>query len=288
VSVTTALHLPVGISRTVLVASGGRLLALGGLAAGDTTTARIWSIDPAAHSARQAGMLASAVHDASGAVLGGRAVVFGGGAATTVAVVQAWNGRRTATVGSLPQPRSDSASATVGTTAYVVGGFTGQAMARDVLATTDGHTFRVVARLRIGVRYPAVAAVGRFVYVVGGELATTEGTLAGGQTDAVQRIDTTTGEVRVIGHLGHGLGHATAFVLGGRLLVAGGRHGSAATADIIDVDVQTGSWHRVGRLPRAMSDAAAAVVGSVAWLVGGETSGPAAPVDTVLAVHLHA
>ncbi|HMC72597.1 MAG TPA: kelch repeat-containing protein, partial [Mycobacteriales bacterium] len=213
---------------------------------------------------------------------------FGGGAATTVADVQAWNGRRTSIVGSLPQPRSDSAAATIGATAFVVGGFTGHGMARDVLATSDGHSFRVVGRLRIGVRYPAVAAVGHYVYVVGGELATTEGTLAGGQTDAVQRIDPTNGEVRVIGHLGKGLGHATAFAVGGRLFVAGGRHGATATADVIEVSVQDGTWHRVGRLPRAMSDSAAAVVGSQAWLVGGETTGPSAPVTSVLAVRVQA
>jgi hypothetical protein len=35
-----------------------------------------------------------------------------------------------------------------------------------------------------------------------------------------------------------------------------------------------------------MSDAAAAVVGDVAWLVGGETTGPSAPVDTVLSLRL--
>ena len=286
VSVRTVLHLPVGVSRTVLLASGAQLLALGGLAAGDTTTGRIWSINTSTAAARQVGSLAAAVHDASGALLGGQSVVFGGGAATTVGVVQAWNGHRTTTVGSLPQPRSDSAAATIGATAYVVGGFTGQGMARDVLATTDGHTFRTVGRLRIGVRYPAVAAVGRYVYVVGGELATTEGTLAGGQTDAVQRIDPASGQVRVIGHLGRGLGHATGFALGDRLFVAGGRRGSAATADVIEVNVQNGGSRRVGRLPRAMSDAAAAVVGSEAWLVGGETSGPSAPVNTVLALRV--
>lgn len=281
------MRLPVGISRTVLLASAGRLLALGGLVPGDSTTARIWSIDPATLRARAVGALTVGVHDASGALLAGRAVVFGGGASTTVADAQAWDGRRTTTVGTLPQPRSDSAAATIGNTAYVVGGFTGRAMARDVLATTDGRTFRRVGRLRIGVRYPAVAAVGRYVYVVGGELATTEGTLAGGQTDAVQRIDPATGEVSVIGHLGHGLGHATAFASDGRLFVAGGRRGATATADIIEVSLDSGTPRRVGRLPRAMSDAAAAVIGQVAWLVGGETSGPAEPVDTVLSLRVN-
>ena len=61
---------------------------------------------------------------------------------------------------------------------------------------------------------------------------------------------------------------------------------ATATADIIEVSIRNGAWQRAGRLPRAMSDAAAAVVGSVAWLVGGETSGPSAPVSSVLAVRV--
>jgi hypothetical protein len=286
--VTTQMHLPAGVSRTVLVAVGGRLVLLGGLATGDTTTARVWSVTPSTRSAHQVGALRQAVHDASGAVLGGRAVVFGGGAATTVSAVQAWDGNSATTIGPLPQPRSDSAAAMIGTTAYVVGGFSGRGMTRDVLATTDGRTFRVVGRLAIGVRYPAVAAVGGSVYVVGGELATTEGTLSGAQTDAVQRIDPATGRVSIIGRLGHGLGHGTAFSLGGRLFVAGGRHGASATAAIVEVDLHTGHPRRVGVLPQSLSDAAATVTGSVAWLVGGETTGPSAPVSTVLAIRVAA
>lgn len=281
-SVAPVMHLPVGVSRTVVVAMGSRLVVLGGLAAGDTTTARVWSVQPTTRTAHQVGSLRQAVHDASGALLAGRAVVFGGGASTTMSVVQAWDGSAATTIGAMPQPRSDSAATTIGATAYVVGGFSGKGMARDVLATTDGRSFRVVARLPIGVRYPAVAAVGGAVYVVGGELATTEGTLSGGQTDAVQRVDPSTGQARVIGHLGSGLGHATAFALGGRLFVAGGRHGATATSAVIAVDLTTGRAHRVARLPVALSDAGVAVTGSTAWLVGGETSGPAAPASGVL------
>lgn len=281
---TTALHLPVGVSRTVVVARNGSLLALGGLAPGDSTTARIWLIDPQHRTARAVGTLGQRVHDASGALLGNRAVVFGGGSATTLSVVQAWDGARASVIGHLPQPRSDSAAAVIGSTAYVVGGFSGQGMTRDVLATSDGRSFRVVARLPIGVRYPAVAAVGGAVYVVGGELATTEGTLAGGQTDAVQRVDVATGQVRVIGHLGRGLGHSTAFSLGGRLFVAGGRHGATATSAIEEVDLHSGRAHLVGRLPHALSDAGAAVIGGSAWLVGGETVGPTAPTDAVVVI----
>src|SRR5437588_160486 len=152
-------------------------------------------VDPATHRVTVSRPLALAVHDASGAALAGSAYVFGGGAATTVATVQQWTARGGRRVAALPAPRSDSAAAVVGGTAYVVGGFDGRGMTRDVLATTDGRVFRKVARLAIGVRYPAVAAVGG-----------------------------------------------------------------------------------------AVSDAGVAVSGATAWLVGGETSGPAAPVATVLAL----
>jgi N-acetylneuraminic acid mutarotase len=283
----TYLHLPVGVSRTVVVPQGSSsLLVLGGLAAGDSTTARAWRIDVGRAAAAAARPLAMAVHDASGATVPGGALVFGGGAATTVAKVQQWTTAGARVVGSLPQPRSDSTAAVIGGTAYVVGGFTGSSMARDVLATTNGRSFRRVARLRIGVRYPALAAVGGQLYVVGGALATTEGTANGAQTDAVQRVDPASGQTTVIGHLPAPLAHAMAFSLGGFLFVAGGRHGAVATSAIERIDVRTGRATRVGSLPLAESDAGVAVVSGAAWLVGGETSGPGAPVSTVLRLRL--
>src|SRR5206468_12642368 len=150
---------------------------------GDVTTGRVVTIDPSTRRARVDGSLAEAVHDASGAYLGGRSVVFGGGSATEVADVQSWTRGGSRVVGRLPQGRSDSAAVTVGGTAYVVGGFDGRAMTRTVLASADGRAFRHVGRLRAGVRYPAVAALGSQIYVFGGQLATTEGTSSGAQSD---------------------------------------------------------------------------------------------------------
>jgi N-acetylneuraminic acid mutarotase len=246
----------------------------------------VWLVDPARRSARAAGSLRQRAHDASGALLDGAAVVFGGGAATGLSAVQAWTVTGTRIVGALPTARSDSACAVVAGTAYVVGGFDGRALTRDVLATRDGHRFRVVGRLPIGVRYPAVAAIGTDIYVVGGALATTEGTAAGAQTAAVQRIDTATGRVAVVGRLSRPLAHATAFALDGRLLVVGGRHGAAATSAVSEIDVRTGHDSRVGSLPVALSDAGVAVTGGTAWVVGGETTGPSAPVATVYALRV--
>lgn len=274
------LQLPVGVSRAVAVALDGRVLVLGGLAPGDSSTSRIWSIDPTRGSVRRAGALAVAVHDASGATLSGHVFVFGGGAARTVATVQEWDGRRTRVVGSLPRPRSDSASATIGNTAYVVGGFDGTHMDRDVLGTTDGRHFRTVARLRIGVRYPAVVADGRNLLVVGGALATTEGTASGPVTDAVQRIDVTTGAVHVVGHLAQAMAHAVGCSVGGLAMVAGGRIAGSATRAVLDA----ASLSRVGLLPTSLSDGSCASIGTAAYLIGGESSGPAAPLATVIAL----
>lgn len=277
-----------GVSRAVVVAdTSGHLLVLGGLTPGDSTTARVWSIDTTSRSVRAAGHLAVAVHDASGAVLGGHAFVFGGGSATSVATVQEYDGGHGRVVGALPEARSDSAAAMIGSTAYVVGGFDGHAMDRDVLATTDGRHFRVVAKLRIGVRYPAVAVMAdRFLVVAGGALATTEGTANGAQTSAVQVVDVTSGRVNVSAHLPEAMAHATGVTLQGSPLVIGGRHGAQAVRGIASV-LLLSAVRSVGSLPQGLSDSGVAVVGNAAYVVGGETTGPGAPTSAVLVLRLN-
>jgi N-acetylneuraminic acid mutarotase len=274
------LHLPVGVSRAVAVMMSGRIVVLGGLAPGDSSTSRIWSVDLAGRRVTRAGSLSLAVHDASGAVLHGAAFVFGGGSATTVATVQEWDGRRTRVVGSLPAPRSDSAAAVIGGVAYIVGGFDGSRLVREVLATTDGRHFRTVARLRVGVRYPAVVADGRDLLVAGGALATTEGTAAGPVTAAVQQVDVATGIVSVVGRLDRPMAHGVGCVVGGRPLVVGGRSGGRP----LDAIVEPRSRRRAGTLPVALSDGACASAGSVGYVVGGESSGPGAPLRSVIAL----
>jgi len=281
------MHLPAGVSRAVVVPVAGRLLVLGGLRAGDVTTDQVWSVDVSAHATTVAGHLALAVHDACGVVLRGKAFVFGGGAAQTVAAVQEFSSGHARVVGALPQPRSDSSCAQIGATGYVVGGFDGHTMTRDVLATTDGVHFRVVARLPVGVRYPAVTAVGdRYLVVAGGALATTEGTANGPQTSDVQRVDTVTGNVVIATHLSHALAHATGIDVDGKSVVVGGRLHATATAGVQWVEPTIPLVLRLGSLPTALSDAAAVTLGGTSYVVGGETTGPAAPVATVLALRL--
>ena len=58
---------------------------------------------------------------------------------------------------------------TIGTTAYVVGGYDGPSMDAEVLATNDGVQFNEVVALPVPVRYPAVAVLDKKIYVFGGE-----------------------------------------------------------------------------------------------------------------------
>lgn len=277
---TEAWTLPAAVSRPVVVPEGPDFVILGGLASGDVSTSRIVQVDPAAGDAQLAGRLARAVHDSAGAFLDGRAVVFGGGSYSTVSEVQGWSSGSASNIGHLPEPRSDLSSVTLGGTAYIVGGFDGTTMTPDVLATADGVTFRSVAKLAVPVRYGAVAGAGNTIWVVGGVLSTSEGGTA--ETDAIQKVDLTTGQSEVVGHLPQAMGHATALTLDGAVFVVGGRSGSVPSAAIWRLDPATGGVAAAGRLPAALSDAGSVVVDGVGYVVGGEVSGPTAPLDTVV------
>jgi hypothetical protein len=122
-------HLAAPVSREVAVAGpSGRLIVLGGLTSGGGSASGVYAVGTATGAVRQVGALSAALHDAAAAVIGGDAVVFGGGSPATVATVQAFtlHGRHsrsqdtTATAaGSMPAPRSDAAAATVGSTTYL-------------------------------------------------------------------------------------------------------------------------------------------------------------------------
>jgi outer membrane protein assembly factor BamB len=169
-------------------------------------------------------------------------------------------------VGQLPQPRSDAAAVTVGGTAYVIGGYDGTRADPEVLATVNGRSFHPVGSLPVPVRYPAAAAVGRSVYVFGGEQVGS----TGAAVDDIQRVDTRSDRISVVGHLPQALFGASAVTLGGVIYVAGGSNGSADSGTIYAFDAQSGQALVAGHLIAPLSNAAAAVVGDTAWLVGGE------------------
>ena len=273
-----------------VVTNGAGLTVLGGLMAGGSSSAAVSTIDPGTGAIASAGTLATVVHDAAAGTIDGRTVVFGGGSPSTVAGVQSLQsptippaGSATGwVIGTLPQPRSDLAVASISagrdgqatTTDYVVGGYDGTHYLPDVLATTNGTNFTSVASLLVAVRYPAVAALGGKLYAFGGETAS--GGSATATTD-IQMIDPAAHLVTVVGHLPRALYGAAAFVIDDTIYVAGGQVPGGRTQTQIEAFVP--STHRVldaGLLPQAVAFAGYATVGSgassVGYLVGGEVA----------------
>ena len=269
------IELPSARSRAVALAFGSAILLCGGLASDGTTSGLIVRIDLQTARASVVGAMAAPVHDAGAAVLYGSGFIFGGGASQPSSVAQRVDATAAASlVGELPASRADLASVAVDGELVVVGGGT---PARDddrVLATTDGHTFRLVARLIVGVRYPAVAVASGLVYVIGGRTDA-------GDSDVIQAIDPRSGVTRIVGHLAHGLSHASAFVVDEALLIAGGRAAGVAQDAVWRIDLARRTASAVGRLPYRVSDMASAVVDGVAYLIGGEGLGPIASIITV-------
>ena len=265
------------LSREVAVpsAAAGSVTALGGLTAGSATTANVLSLGVPGGTSTAAGALSTATHDAAGVVLAGRVLVFGGGVQSSFATVQSYplsSAAATATasvVGQLPQPRSDAAAVTVGATAYVIGGYDGTHADPQVLATANGSSFHPVGSLPVPVRYPAAAALGRSIFVFGGQQVGN----TGAAVNDIQKIDTSSGRISVVGHLPQALLGASAVTLGGVIYVAGGTNGSADSGTIYAFDPGSGRALVAGHLMAALSNAAAAVVGGTAWLVGGESGG---------------
>ncbi|HWS47561.1 MAG TPA: kelch repeat-containing protein, partial [Acidimicrobiia bacterium] len=267
-------QLPAPRSRAVALPSDHAMLLIGGLDAGQSSTARVWHIALPGGTTTRLAVLPQAVHDAAGAELGGAAYVFGGGEATTIATVQRYQAGSADVAGQMPQSRSDLVAAAIGGTAYVLGGFDGTNGVPDVLATTDGTTFRTAGRLAETVRYPALAVIGGRIYLFGGEHD-------GNNITSVQMFDPATGAVSVVAQLPEPLAHASAVVLDGQVLLIGGRSHGRILDTVMRFDPATGHVEQVGRLPYAVADAGAAVVDGVAYVVGGETPGVVASAITL-------
>lgn len=300
-------QLPAALSRSVVLPGDGhRLLVLGGLH-GSSSEQGVFAVDTRSGSTRPIGSLPVGVHDASGALVAGRDVVFGGGSPTTVARVESFTPpgqpghlsrfpRSSASASvQLPQPRSDSEAATIGSTTYIVGGYDGRRADPAVLATNNGRSFRRVASLPVAVRYPAVAARSGRLYVFGGQAVS--GPQAGRPVDDIQVVDPSSGSASVIARLPAPMQGAAAVNLAGHIYLAGGdssvvvkpRNGVGTTQ--LSPPVATASsglstlstiWAFdpvrkrmlvAGHLQVAVSHAGVAVLGRRAWLVGGETGG---------------
>ena len=161
VRVTTVGHLPSPASRLAAVSvGGGRVLVLGGLVNGSSSTEILAGTpgEPPSASARSRSRPTTTPRCSSGAAI----YLLGGGQATSSDAIV-----RVSTAGAARKHRARSASRSPisaprssGNTAYIAGGYTGSQYATGILAFR-GHTPHLAARLPVGLRYAGVAALGR-------------------------------------------------------------------------------------------------------------------------------
>jgi len=174
--------------------------------------------------------------------------------------------------GTIGEPLSDLGATIVGSTAFLVGGYTGAAWATAIQRFVPGHTPTVAGRLPAGLRYAGVASLGRHIYIAGG--ITTAGT-----TNAVLAFDPSRGTVRPIASLPHPVAHGALVALGDRLYLVGGSDANGVPLrSVISVDPRTGATLTAGSLPHPLSDAGAAAVGGAIVVVGGRSTGPTADI----------
>jgi hypothetical protein len=251
---------------------------IGGADRADVSTDTVLALDPRTGKVSSGGTLVHAMHDAAAAAIGGRTLVFGGGAATGFDTVQELvPGGAAHQIGRLPVAASDLSAVSSGGAAYVLGGYDGQGAVASVFRTTDGRSFTRVAQLPTPVRYTAAAAIGNRVYAFGGELST------GANTPQIQEYDTGTGRTSVIGHLPQGVDHASALVLNGIIYLVGGRRNGAASDRILRFDPSRNTVVPAGRLPSPVFDAASGTIAGVGYLAGG-IGAQGTSVDSVVAL----
>jgi outer membrane protein assembly factor BamB len=267
------------VQREVAVLDGKTVYLAGGLDAAGSSAAGVFALNPTTGRLAAIGSVPNAFHDAAGAMIAGRLFVFGGGSSTGTDLIQAFDpaAGTAAVVGHLPMPLSDLSAATVGNTVYLVGGYDGHVPRREIYATTDGKTFRVVGRLPVGLRYAAVTAASPGLVIAGGQSAN-------GPVDTVSVFDTGNGTVSQLGTLPAPVAHAAAFTLAGTTYVAGGLNAAGdAIASVAAIDAATGAIHPVAPLRKPVADTGTVSTADGALLIGGWRGGA---VDQVLAAAL--
>ena len=243
----------------------GTIYLAGGLNSSGSSVSSVFSLDPVTGRVRSLGSFPDAFHDAAGALIGNRLVVFGGGPEVGTDTVQSFDPAtgKGSVLGRLPKALSDLSSATLGGTTYLVGGYDGVSPQPDVYATRDGRRFTRVALLPTGLRYAAVTAAHGRIVVAGG-------ISAAGPVATVTVIDPLTRRASHLAHLPAPLAHAAAMTLGGDVYVIGGQDaGGHALRSVFEVDPIRGRVRRLRPLAVPVSDAGLATTGTTAWLIGG-------------------
>ena len=257
-------RLPAAVQDAAVAAiSPDSALLIGGLDRSETSVTDIVRVSGS--QARRLGSLSSALHDASASVVGGQAYLFGGGAISSFSgITRITSAGQAQPAGQLPTPASDLATTTIDGTVYIVGGYTGQAPLRTILAWRPGGApARVVGVLPKPLRYAAVAEQGGQLLIAGG----TSGVAA---SQDVYRFDPQTGRVTTIARLPYPLTHAAAAIVeGDRVRARRARRGTEQPDAADPRDLPERSREHRGRVARALSDLAAVALGEHILVAGG-------------------
>jgi Galactose oxidase, central domain len=260
--VTGSLTLPAARSGIAASVLGGRIIISGGLDDSGVSTDTVFAVDSGGRATTLA-TLPLAVHDAASTVLAGRLLLFGGGPSEGSNRIVAVHPGAPQLIGTLPQALSDLTATTIGSTAYVAGGFNGTDTNSDIYAVSPVGKVTTPSTIPQGVRYPAVGALGGRLIIAGGE------TSSGSPTADVWSFDPASGHVAQLPSLPEPTDHTSGIALDGTFYVLGGLRNGAFTDAIVSWRPGQARWHSAGRLPGDVADGAAVPFAGGIALVGG-------------------
>jgi hypothetical protein len=217
-----------------------------------------------------------ALHDAAAVALPGRIVLLGGGTAVSSATVFRLplpNLSPATTLTPLPIPLSDLAAISHNGGVLAIGGHNTGAPSNTIWSYTPGHPVTVWGHLPEGVRYPAEAASGGTLYVIGGLSAS-------GPTNQAVAYNLKTKAMLRLPPYPISVQDAEACVLDGRLVVAGGETDAGWISAVYWYDAAKKQWKSGPALPVAGGYGALIALpsGTAVWLGG---ASPAGAVDAV-------
>ena len=146
-------------------------------------------------------------------------------------------------VARLPAPLMGCASATVGDTLYVLGGYTGSTTTDAILRVDTRGRLETAARLPSPRAFGATVAVGDRIYYLGGW----DGSRV---FDDIVEFDTASGQVRTVGRLPAPRQYAAAAFLQGRILLLGGEDDTGReVSEMVEIDPADMRVVRTTRVP---------------------------------------
>ncbi|HVU75986.1 MAG TPA: hypothetical protein VHC67_00290 [Gaiellaceae bacterium] len=180
------------------------------------------------------GRLPAPSSDQSGAVVGPAEYIVGGytGARWLDTIVRWRPGHAARVVGHLPTPLRYAAVAAVDGQVVIAGGSRPDGTASAAVLSFDPQTRRLrrIGTLSAPTTHAAAAALGRYVYVVGGR-----GAALDTPTAAIEAVDPERRKVIPAGALGTARSDLAAVGLPGRILLAGGHETSGTVATVSEL-----------------------------------------------------